>query len=248
MVWGASVTPINPLTTNTALGAIPGKTAAAVVVTGLTTFGGGVGSTAGSRDHWNSFQEYDDAFWTRGTHSLKFGGAIDRIQENRVALGQGGQFTFSSLQNFLTNIPSKYAIATSATTQEYGLRQTVFAVYALDDWRIKRNLTLNPGVRWEMVTVPTEVKNRLSVLLSPTASTPHLGSPYYANSTTLDFEPHVGFAWDPFKNGKTAVRGAFGIYDVLPLPYEYVMKAAASAPFSQASAVNSPLQALSIPE
>jgi Carboxypeptidase regulatory-like domain/TonB-dependent Receptor Plug Domain len=240
VVWGASVTPINPLTTNKGLGAIPGQTAAAVVVTGLTTFVGGVGSTAGSLDDWNSFQEYDDAFWTRGTHSFKFGGAVDRIQDNRVALGQGGQFTFSSLQNFLTNIPSKYAIATSAATEEYGFRQTVFAVYGLDDWRIKRNLTLNLGMRYEMVTVPTEVKNRLSVLLTPTSSTPHLGSPYYANSTELDFEPHVGFAWDPMRNGKTAVRGAFGIYDVLPLPYEYVMKAAASTPFSQATAVNSP--------
>jgi hypothetical protein len=55
---------------------------------------------------------------------------------------------------------------------------------------------------------------------------------YTRNPTTKNFEPRVGFAWDPFHNGKTAVRGSFGIFDVLPLPYELQLYAATTAPFT----------------
>jgi outer membrane receptor protein involved in Fe transport len=233
-----SIAAINPLASDSSLGAIPGQTAAALTVSGLTGFKGGVGSAPSTIYIWNSVQGYDDAFWTHGTHSFKFGGAVERIEENPLVLSQGGAFTFSSLQNFLTNVPSKYAISTTAVTAEYGIRQSVFGLYAQDDWRARPNLTLNLGLRWEMTTVPTEVHNHLSALINLTDATTHLGSPYYSNNTLRNFDPRVGFAWDPFKNGKTAVRGGFGIFDVLPLPYEYTQKAISSAPFSVASAVN----------
>src|ERR1700682_1744870 len=55
--------------------------------------------------------------------------------------------------------------------------------------------------------------------------------PYYSNSTLRNFEPRIGFAWDPFKDGKTSVRGSFGIYDVLTMPGDLLLQQNQASPF-----------------
>src|SRR5205823_6216875 len=130
-----------------------------------------------------------------------------------------GIFTFGSLQAFLTNQPKTFQgglppVGGTTTTQ---LRQSLFGGYFQDDWRVRPYLTLNLGLRYEAVTVPIDEQNKLSNLRSFTDSAPHLGSPYFNNPTLKNFEPRVGFAWDPFHKGTTAIRGAFGIFDALPL-------------------------------
>ena len=211
---------INPLTADTSLGVIPGYTAPKITVSGLTVFTAGLNGALGSQFYYTTIQPYDDAFWTHGKHSFKFGGGVERFRTNQNKPGQSGQATFSSLTNFLENVPKKF-VNTGSTTKEYGFRQTIFALYAQDDWRAFPNLTLNMGLRWEMSTVPSEVHGQIGNLVNLTDPAAHLGSLAINNGTLRNFEPRVGFAWDPFHDGKTAVRGGFGIFDVLPLIYMY---------------------------
>ena len=223
---------INPLASDTSLGFVPGKAVGLMNITGLTIFPGGLGAPGEFDYHFNSFQGYDDVFVTKGIHSLTFGGYIERIQANQ--LGQSnpnGNFGFASLTNFLLNKPRSFIAALPGDITPRDLRQTIVAGYIQDDIHLRKNLSLNLGLRYEMATVPTETANRLTTLRSPTDRTPVLGSPYFSNPTFRNFEPRVGFSWDPFRDGKTAVRGAFGIYDVLPLTYQFALLSQLAAPF-----------------
>src|SRR5207253_3380255 len=91
-----------------------------------------------------------------------------------------------------------------------------------------------------MATVPFDTHGETSNIYNLTDALPHCGTlvkvcvatgPYFYNPTLRDFAPRVGFAWDPFHSGKTSVRGGFGIFDALPLPYELVINNAQTSPF-----------------
>src|SRR2546429_5171393 len=86
-----------------------------------------------------------------------------------------------------------------------------------------------------MSTVMTEAHGKLTVLRQITDSLPHLSDPLISNPTLGNFEPRVGFSWDPMGDGKTAVSGGFGIFDVLPLPYLFQMNELFSAPFFESA-------------
>jgi len=236
-----SLRAINPAAANTALGFIPGSPVGLINVAGLTNFPGGVGAVGEYDFHYNSFQFYDDAFVTTGTHALNFGVAIERIQDNQLGKSNPlGQFIFGSLAAFLSGNPTTFNAPLPGAISPRDLRETITGVYLLDDWHVAKNLTLNLGIRYEAASVPTEAAGKLSNLPSLTATAPHLGSPYFANPTKLDFEPRVGFAWDPFRSGKTSVRGAFGIYDNLPLPYLFELSSILSAPYFENGTIANP--------
>ncbi len=225
--------PINPLAGDATLGSVPGRPAPFLIIPTWSTFYGGVGGFPNFVIGWNSFKYYDDAYLTRGNHTFNFGLAIERMQSNNfMRFTQDGRFVYASVQDFLTNNPLVYGVQLPSGESERGFRQSLFGVYGQDSWRVKHNLTLNLGLRYEITTVPTEVNGRLSTLRSMTDSTMHIGNPYFDNPTLKDLSPRLGFSWDPYGTGKTAVRGGFGIYDILPLPYLYLISGAGSAPFT----------------
>jgi hypothetical protein len=66
---------------------------------------------------------------------------------------------------------------------------------------------------------------------------PTLGGTYFKNPTLKNFEPRVGVVWDPFSSGKTALRAGFGVFDILPLPYQFELLSALAAPYLQVGSV-----------
>jgi hypothetical protein len=233
-IVNSTISPLNPASKDTTLGIYSANPqfAPQINVGGIQGSGGGLGSDPTYRYHWNSFQLYDDAFWTHGLHSLKFGFAVERMQDNVLAdLQPTGLFSFPSLQGFFQNAPTTAIATIPGNLTERGIRQTLYGGYVQDDWRVRPHLTVNLGLRYEMTTVPTEVQGKLSNLRTMTSSQIFTGSPYFNNPTLRNFEPRVGLAWDPFGDGKTSVRAAFGFFDVVPLPAAFSLAIDQSAPF-----------------
>jgi len=231
----APVSALNPLAKDPSFCAIcPGHFAPAISVSGLDDMLAALGAVSADLLDWKSLQFYDDAFLTRGAHSLKFGFALEHMQNGEFSGGvpPNGQFSFGSVMQFLQNVPAKVAFDDPSTTRSEDVRQTLFGGYVQDDWHWRSNLTLNFGLRYEPVTLPTEAHNRFATLLSITSPAETPVKTFWAkNQTLLNFQPRVGFAWDPFSNGKTSVRGAFGIYDALPIPWVFSHASTGVLPF-----------------
>ena len=207
----------------------------------------GLGGLNRFQHRWTSGQFYDDAFVTRGTHSIKFGFAAERMLYNVTEkLSPNGRMsTYPSVAALLSNAPDQLNALAPGGSHEVAIRETLFAGYIQDDWRIRPRVTLNLGLRYELTTLPKDANNRIQEIttlancatpgVAPSPTSPcgpvHVGSFIANNPTTKNFEPRLGFSWDPSGSGKTAVRAGFAMFDVLPLPYEFGLNTAATAPY-----------------
>jgi hypothetical protein len=231
---------INPAAADPQFGFDPGSSVGALQLdtsSRYTTFSGGTIVASPFEFRWNSFQFYDNIYFTKGIHSMKFGANAERIQENFLGADTpGGSFAFNSLPDFLANHPVSFSNDVPGTETPRHVRMSIAAGYFQDDIHFRPNLTFNVGVRYEFGEVPYEIDGKLANLrmLSSTAfPDPHLGSPYFRNPTKNDWEPRIGFAWDPFKNGKSSVRGGFGMFDVLPMIGQLGGGLDSSSPFAE---------------
>lgn len=233
-----TVSIVNPAASDTSLGFVPGLPVGLINIGGIANFQGGKGAVGEFDFHYNSYQVYDDVSWSKGKHSIQMGFSFERLQNNQLGTANpNGQYNFSNLQSFLTNHPTAFNAPISSAISPKDLRQSVYGAYINDDFRVLPNLTLNLGLRYEPATVPYVTGNQVSNLRSLTASSPVLGAPYFQNPTYKNFSPRVGLAWDPFKNGLTVVRAAYGIYDALPLNYLFEGLSIFAAPYFQSGSV-----------
>jgi carboxypeptidase family protein len=112
------------------------------------------------------------------------------------------------------------SVGTRTSSDLLGFRQREWGLFVQDTYKVRSNLTLTYGLRWEYYGVPFESHNNLSTLFQDPSGPapfnfsvvgPGTGQQLYKDYYK-DYEPRVGFAWDPFKTGKTSVRGGLGIF------------------------------------
>jgi hypothetical protein len=160
----------------------------------------------------NVFSMQSDLVHSRGRHTLKGGALVEHYQDNMVnPTFSLGIFTFADLNAFLTSRPASFVGLTPEAEFDRYWRFTLFGFYAQDDFQVAPRLTVNAGLRYEFSTMPREKYDRDSALPDLTASQPTIG-PLYENPTYRNVSPRGGFAWDVFGDGRTSVRGGYGLY------------------------------------
>ncbi len=193
------------------------------------SFTGGSTLFAGINDSFDSamnLYEVSQAFLvTRGAQSWKFGFTYTKQDLNaRASSKRMGAAGWATLRAFLSDAPLEaMEVGVPGTTTQRSMRQSVYGAYFQNDWKIRPNLTVNLGVRYEPFTSPSEKWGRNSTVLNWRTATQYDYGPnikVWSSPASKYFSPRIGFAWDLKGDGKTAIRGGFGIfYPVLGPPF-----------------------------
>jgi hypothetical protein len=191
---------------------VPGRTLTGNIdVGGLRRFG--PQSSANLRLVQNVFSFSHDISHTRERHLFKFGALAERFQQNMVnPTFSLGTFTFPSLRAFLLNTPTSFiGLGPTGAIDRYW-RFTLLGFYAQDEFTLSPRLTVNAGLRYEFTTMPQDIYGRDSALPNPLTDRAPTTGQLYENPTYKNLSPRAGFAWDVTGDGRTAVRGGYGLY------------------------------------
>jgi hypothetical protein len=171
----------------------------------------------------NLYQGVDNVSWTKGSHTLKFGGEYRwYISPQNFTQRQRGDYDYNSSQLFLEDFsPDNLGERSTGSATYYGNQKAIYW-YANDTWKMNSHLTLNLGIRYEYTTIPTGENRQV---LNTLSNTPSIIVPGGANQPLLfnkpqapknNWAPRIGFAFSPGSAGTTSIRGGFGLaYDVL---------------------------------
>ena len=180
------------------------------------------------------YQFTDDFSWQLGHHTVKFGADINHLPLTAdFTVNFGGVYDFGELSPGSFGLPTTFggqAVPSFSPVQAYGLgvpqvfiqgignphqafSTTALAGFVQDSWRIRQNLTLNYGLRYDVELTPTfpavnQISQNAQDALGITKGIPR---------DTNNFAPRIGLAWDPANNGKTVVRSSYGIFYGHPL-------------------------------
>jgi hypothetical protein len=185
----------------------------------------------------NVYQLQDNASMLKGHHSIKFGGEVDQQRSPNVFLpANNGVFVFPSFSDVIANNPVETQIALGSPILPFS--EWDLGLYVQDDWKVKSNLTLNLGMRWDWYQQAINLLHQRSVA-EQRGPLPLWSTNLPLSQTTVpsvpnqlrNFAPVLGFAWTPriLGDNKTVIRGGFRIaYD--PAFYNLFLDVATSAP------------------
>jgi hypothetical protein len=199
-----------------------------LIVSGYASLGNPI--TGPQNTVQNDYQGSYSLSMTRGRHNLKFGADLTREQINVVfGIATNGFFVFApfpasdSFASFLMGQSVQFF--QGGGQFDRGLRKWIAAGYAQDEYRISQRLTLNFGLRYEVNTPYTDIRNRMNEWAPGRQSTVYPNAPAgllfpgdsgvpagIAPVDYREFMPRVGLAWDPFGGNKTIVRAGYGIF------------------------------------
>jgi hypothetical protein len=191
---------------------------------GISGFGA-PGGIPQSRFH-NTFQYQDTVSWNKGNHSFKFGADISRIQvRDGIPFNNFGSLTyasgggFSALANFIDDFSGRGGSATIAFGSPTIRPRFLFENYfALDSWKLRPNLTVTYGVRYENQGTPGNAEPFPAIDHTLGAADPLFPHAVKEQGDNTNFAPRVSFAYSPyfwdglFGHGKTVFRAGFGIF------------------------------------
>ena len=202
---------------------------------GYTSLGGQFGGGAGEfifpqGRNTTQYQIVDDFSITKGAHSLKFGGNFRRYDVTDYVFSEGANplSVFGSVESLYSGLADVFE-QNFSTRPSFPVAFWGLGVYAQDEWRVNRKLKLTLALRAEHDSNPVCQLNCSALLDGPFYSqSTSLTTPYdmlvdagrhqiFRSVDAIDWAPRFGFAWSPYDNEKTVVRGGFGIfYDTLP--------------------------------
>ena len=179
-------------------------------VGGLQRFG--TQSSANLRLRQNVTSLQGDVVWNRGRHLFRMGALAEHYVQDMVnPTFSLGTYTFANLRAFLLNTPASFIGLTPAASFERHWPFWIAGGYLQDEFQLLPRVTLMAGLRYEFMSMPVDTGGRDSALPSlddRTASTGRL----YEGPDYDNFSPRLGLSWDVTGDGRTAVRGGYGLY------------------------------------
>ena len=224
----------------------------------------------------NTYQVSDSLSWVKGNHTMKFGGDVRRQHfDQTLYYNVNGLYSFygggsndplysdadgnelTLMPSYLLGLPDSFS---QGSAQIEKVRSTIFAIFAQDSWKIKKNVTLNYGLRWELFTPLTDITGHVQSFRPGQTSTKYpcdntlpeycpvglvvpgdpgvpagLTSTYYKT-----FAPRIGLAYSPGSSGKTSIRVGWGMF-YNPMEQLVLEQFSAEPPFGGSNIINAPL-------